>query len=179
MLLDGADFDHRAAGSEIAEQDRQRAPRRVWLGDRPNTLVVEVADVLDIFPNRFSGDGERIEKKRSRLSRQLLEQRWDAAGGVDILDMPLPVPIPRRRYFRQMRHTLGDIIKPREGIFDSRFVGDGDDVKQSVGGTAHRDVQRYGVVDRIRRDDIPEADAAAQQLQHLTRRCAREVVSLG
>src|SRR5439155_27092091 len=40
VLLDGADFDHRSTGSEIAEQHAQRATRRMWLRDRPNTLLV-------------------------------------------------------------------------------------------------------------------------------------------
>src|SRR5438128_10488329 len=78
-----------------------------------------------------------------------------------------------------MRHTLGDIIKPREWIFDSRLVRDGDDMEQSVGGTAHRDIERDGVVDGFSSDDVTKADAAAEQLEHLTRGGARQLVSLG
>ena len=67
------------------------------LRDRTDALLVEIPHSLDVFADRFSGDGECIEEKRARFLRQLLEQRGDAAGGVDILDVPLPVPVPRRR----------------------------------------------------------------------------------
>src|SRR6266496_3985446 len=99
------------------------------LRDRPDALLIEIPYALDILADRFSGDGQRIEKEGARFLRQLLEQHGDAAGGVDILDVPLPVPVPRRRYLGKMRHTLGDIIKPREWIFDPRLVSDGDHMK--------------------------------------------------
>src|SRR6266550_3444313 len=167
VMLDGADFDHRAAGSEVAEQHAERATRRMRLRDRPDTSLVEIPDALDIFADSLSSDRERVEEESVRLLRQLLEERGNAAGGVDILDMPLPVPVPRRRYFGKMRHTLGDIIKPRERIFDPRFVGDGDHVKQSVGRTAHCDIESYGVVDGVGGDDIAEADAALEKVKEL------------
>src|SRR6266566_3990968 len=175
VMLDGADFDHRAAGSEIAEQHAERSTRRMRLRDRPDTLLVEIPDALDILADSLSRNRERVEEESVRLLRQLLEERGNAAGGVDILDMPLPVPVPCRRYFGKMRHTLGDIIKPRERIFDPRFMGDSDHMKQSVGRTAHCDIESYSVVDGVGGDDIAEADAAVEKVKELVRSSAGEL----
>ncbi len=149
------------------------------LSDGPDALLVEIPDVLNIFGDSLASDGERVEVKSSRLLRQLLEQCGYAAGGVDVLDVPLPIPVPRRRHFREMRHAFGDIIEPRQWIFDPRFVRDGDDVEQGVGRATHRDIERYGVVDSIGGDDVAKADAAAQELEHLARGGAGELVPLG
>ena len=69
------------------------------LRDRPDTLLVQIPDVLDVLSDCLTGNGESVEEQSSRFLRQLLEQRGNAAGGTDILDMPLPVPVPRRRNF--------------------------------------------------------------------------------
>ena len=58
-------------------------------------------------------------------------------------------------------------------------MSDGDHMKQSVGRAAHCDIKCYRVVDGVGGDDVAEADAASQQLQHLTRGGARQLVSLG
>src|SRR5688500_467356 len=143
------------------------------------TLGVEILNALDVIADRFPGDGKRVEEKRSRLARQLPEQRRYATGSVDILDVPLPIPVPRRRHLREVRHTLCDIVKSREGIFDPRFMGHRNHVQQGVGGSAHCDIERNGVVDRVGGDDVAEADAAAEKLEELVRGGAGELMPPG
>jgi len=77
-----------------------------------------------------------------------------------------------------MRHTLGDVIESREWIFDPRLVGDGDDMKQSIGGPAHRDVQCHRVVDCVGGDDVAEANALIEKLEELVRGGSGELVPL-
>ena len=103
------------------------------LRDRPDALLVEISYALDIFADSLSSDGERVEEESVRLLRQLLEQRGNAAGGVDILDMPLPIAVPRRRDLCQMRHALRDFVESRQRIFHACFMSHGDDVQESVG----------------------------------------------
>ena len=49
VVLDGADFDHRAVGSEIAEQHAECSARRVRLVDRADALLVEIAHAFEIL----------------------------------------------------------------------------------------------------------------------------------
>jgi hypothetical protein len=63
-----------------------------------------------------------------------------------------------------MRHPLGDFVESRQRVFDPRFMGDRDHVKQSVGGSAHRHIECYRVVDCVGGNDVAKADAATEEL---------------
>ena len=78
-----------------------------------------------------------------------------------------------------MRHTLGDVVESREWIFDPRLVGDGYDMKQSIGGTAHRYIERDSIVDGVGSDDVAEANALIEKLKELVRGGSGELVPLG
>jgi len=77
-----------------------------------------------------------------------------------------------------MRNAFGDIIESRQRILDPGFMRDGDDVQQSVGGSAHRDVECNGVVDCVGGDDVAEANPLAEELEQLMRGGAGQLVPL-
>ena len=86
-----------------AETNAERAALRVGLRDGPNTSLVEIPHLRDVLAHRLSGDGERVEPQCSRFPRQLFEQRWNAARGVDVLNVPLPVAIQNASFRKSSR----------------------------------------------------------------------------
>src|SRR5205814_4416575 len=79
VLFDGADFDHRTTGGEVAEENAERAALRVGLRDGPNTSLVEIPHLRDVLAHRLSGDGERVEPQCSRFPRDRKSTRLNSS----------------------------------------------------------------------------------------------------
>ena len=123
-----------------------------------------------------------IGASRSRMPgslRQLGEDGGDATRRADVLHVPLPVAVVRRRDLRQVRRPLGHFIESRQRVVHLCFVGEGEDVEHRVRRAAHRDVERDRVVDRARGDDVAEGHALLMQLEEPSGRALRELVALG
>ncbi len=74
----------------------------------------------------------------------------DAAGAVHVLD----VVVGGGRDLAQARHAAGDVVNALDVVRDAGLAGDGEGVEDGVGGAAHGDIEREGVVERFHGGDV-------------------------
>ncbi|CCK16893.1 two component transcriptional regulator, winged helix family [Cronobacter universalis NCTC 9529] len=82
---------------------------------------------------------------------QFPENADDPARAVNIFHM---VFLGAGRHFAQLRYFAGETVDIAHRKVDFRFLGRGQQMQDSVGGAAHRDVERHGVFKRRFARDI-------------------------
>ena len=82
---------------------------------------------------------------------QLAEDPQHAAGAVHIFHM---VFLGTWRHFTQLRHLAGQLVDIAHGEVDFGFLCRRQQVQNGVGGAAHGDIQRHGVLKRFFARDV-------------------------
>ena len=67
------------------------------------------------------------------------------------------VPSHAGEILARCRYACGHVVEPAERVVDPRLPRERQHVQHGIGGPAHRDVERDGVVDRGRGQDVEEA----------------------
>ncbi len=179
VLVHRADLHHRALLGEVAEQDAERAARRVRVGGGADTGGVAVLGLGELLAQRDAAHRVGFQVQQPGDRRELAEDRGNATGVVHVLHVPLPVAVPRRGDLGQVRHTLGHLVEAGERIVDAGLAGEGQHMQHGVGRSAHRHVEGDGVVDRLRGDDVAEGDAVVDQLHDRLRGADHQLAALG
>ena len=125
-------------------------------------LGVAQAGVLEQRPGALAGHRHRREVEQPALG-QLGHHGRDAAGGVDVLE----VPGARGGDVAQAAHLAAELVEGLQLEREARLVRDGGQVQHRVRGGAERHVDRDGVGHRLLRHDVARADVPAQQLHDL------------
>ena len=94
------------------------------------------------FLERFGVHGGHIGVQLARTV-QLAQDAVDAACAVHVFDVVL---VGVGRHLAQLGHIARDAVNVGHGEVDLGFLRNGQDVQDGVGGAAHGDVQRHGVL---------------------------------
>ena len=137
-----------------------------------NVAVVDDG-VSDVLLKGMSGDGQAVAVQ---LGQQLLQHGAHTAGKVKVLD----VVGAAGSEVRQQRDLVGsfvEVLPPRQVV--ARFVRDGGNVEDEVGGRRDCHVQHDGVLDGVLGNDLSGGDALVDQIHDLLTGHVGEVVDGG
>ncbi len=147
--------------------------------DRSQAIGIAIARRGQVLSESLTGDSRRAECKQSGYVGELAEDRRNAAGRMDVLNVPLAIAVPCRRHLCEVRHALGHLVHPLDRVFDSGFTSEGEHVEHRVRRPAHRHVERHRVVDRVGGDDIEKTGIGLDQAHDLCRRALSEGDTIG
>ncbi|MPM91365.1 hypothetical protein SDC9_138493 [bioreactor metagenome] len=82
---------------------------------------------------------------------QLAQDGHDAAGAVYVFDVVLGRV---GRHLAQLGHDAREAVDVGHGEVDTRFLGDGQQVQDGIGGAAHGDIQRHRIFKRRFAGDV-------------------------
>ena len=156
-------FDDAAVGGEVAVQDRQAAGLAVGLFERMDALRILDFRRLDALAERYAGNGHAVEVQQARNLADFIEDGADAAGGVDIFDMPAA----GGRDLADVGALGTDGVDPVQIVFDAGLVGDGQGVQDGIGRAAHGHIEDEGVIERFLRDNRQRLDVFADHFDDL------------
>ena len=123
------------------------APRRGLESVERLLAGIAAADVPAAEPRLevVGVDGMDVAAEQSGAV-ELAEKRRDAAGAVEVFDVPV---VGIRRDFRQARHLAGEIVDVAQVEVNLALLRGGEGVEDRVRGSSHGDVHRHGVEERV------------------------------
>src|SRR5579884_4242006 len=101
-----ADFDYRAIGSEVAEEDGQAAAFAMRAIDGTNHFVVAHLGLRNVLTERLQGDSRAIKVEDAGFLRQFVQDGADTACAINVLH----VPFARRADFAQVRRAHSNSV---------------------------------------------------------------------
>ena len=158
----GGLLHHAAVGGQVALEHRDAAGLGVGVVDGADDVGIAVDHTLQILGHRLAGAGHQAGVQQAGLC-QLGHNGVHAAGPLQVLH----IGISRRGQVTQVGRLQGDLIGHVEGQLDAALVGNGGQVKHSVGGAAQGHVHRLRVVEGGLGHNVPGADVLLHQFHDL------------
>ena len=115
--------------------------------ERLDGLAVRAGDVpaIDCITDGGCMNGRAVAPDET-AAIEFAEDAHDAAGTVDVLHVDV---VLRRRDLGQARHVARQAVDVVHREVDPALIGRGEDVEHRVGRSAHRDVERHCVLERL------------------------------
>ena len=152
-------LDHRTIRGQIPAKDGDSALLRIGIIEGPDDLFVQNSCRLQIFTDRFTGDGHGFLIDDTQWTDPL-HHRLNAAGCVKILDMMGAC----RRKFAEVGCFFAEGVKQIEIHLDACFVGNGRDVENGIGRAAEGHIHGNRIFKGGKGGNIPRFDILFQKL---------------